>query len=87
MDELEETLEGVVSLYVFLENLGLKKARIFRDAVWGWEILEGARRVSASDARSEVESWNGAAAQGEIAKGRGARGPSHATARLSIDDL
>ena len=57
MDELEEMLEGVVSLYVFLENIGLKKRgeRIFRDAAFGWELLEAARRTKDAARESQEQ--------------------------------
>ena len=43
--ELEASLQGIVSMDTFLKNLGLKANRMFKGAVWGWEILNAARSV------------------------------------------
>lgn len=43
--ELAEALHGVVELATLLERLGLRENRVFRDAVWGWEIIDAARRA------------------------------------------
>ena len=46
LDDLRSMLRGVVELGTFLDRLGLRKERVFRDAIWGSEILravEGAK--------------------------------------------
>ena len=86
MDELEEMLEGVVSLHVFLVNLGLKKDRIFRDAVWGCEILDAAKNRRSSNVCRPNESHP---RRGEPRRGT-VRPPSkaeRATGKLSASDL
>ena len=42
LEQLGRMLEGVVDLQTFLARLGLQNRRVFRDAAWGWEILEAA---------------------------------------------
>jgi hypothetical protein len=43
LEELREQLSGMVELTTFLDRLGLREKRVFRDALWGWEILQAAR--------------------------------------------
>ena len=50
LSELKEMLGGTVALETFLRRLGLTRGRIFRKAVWGFEILDSAR-----EARSRPE--------------------------------
>jgi hypothetical protein len=50
LSELKEMLGDTVAVGTFLRRLGLKRGRIFRKAVWGFEILDAAR-----DARSRPE--------------------------------
>lgn len=45
IEDLREMLHGVVELPTFLERLGLREKRVFRDAVWGSEILEARNRA------------------------------------------
>lgn len=45
--ELRSLLHGTVELDTLLDRLGLRDRRVFRDALWGWEILEAARRAPA----------------------------------------
>ena len=42
-DALRRMLEGIVELDTVLRRLNLRDRRVFRDAVWGWEILDAAR--------------------------------------------
>ena len=44
IEKLERSIEGIVGIDTFLKNLGLKANRMFRGAVWGWEILDGSYR-------------------------------------------
>lgn len=45
LKELESALDGLVSVATFIDRLGLRDHRIFRDAVFGWEILETAKKA------------------------------------------
>lgn len=45
LDELREKLAGIVELPTLLERLGLRDRRVFRDAIFGFEILEAARQA------------------------------------------
>lgn len=42
--ELRKLLHGVVELPTLLDRLGLRE-RVFRGALWGWEIIEAARKA------------------------------------------
>ncbi len=55
LNDLDELLRGHVELSTFLERLGLKKDRVFRDAVWGWEILEASRKAPSYASLSKLE--------------------------------
>ncbi len=44
MPELEGMLADIVGMDTFLDRLGLRERRLFKNAVWGWEILEGSRK-------------------------------------------
>ena len=47
LSEIEEMLEGTVTLDTFLDRLGLRERRVFKSALWGWEVLEAARKAPA----------------------------------------
>ena len=47
LSEVEEMLEGVVTLDTFLDRLGLRERRVFKSALWGWEVLEASRKAPA----------------------------------------
>ena len=47
LSEVEEMLEGVVTLGTFLDRLGLRERRVFKSGLWGWEVLEAARKALA----------------------------------------
>lgn len=53
--ELRERLEGIVSLDTLLDRLGLRDRRNFRDALWGWEVLEASRQAEPFAASSAAE--------------------------------
>mgnify|MGYP001352498752 CR=1 FL=1 len=40
LDELREGLLGIVELPPFVDRLGLRNRRMFRDPLWDWESLE-----------------------------------------------
>ena len=40
LDELREKLDGIVSLPTLLKRLQLRESRVFKGAVFGWEIIE-----------------------------------------------
>lgn len=46
LEELREKLHGIVELPTLLKRLGLKEGRVFRDAIWGWELIEASKRSS-----------------------------------------
>lgn len=46
LKELSKALDGLVSMPTFIDRLGLRDHRIFRDAVFGWEILEIAKKAN-----------------------------------------
>ena len=43
LNQLKHMLHGIIELSTFLDRLGLRRHRLFRDAVWGWEILSAAQ--------------------------------------------
>ena len=45
LDELREMLHGSVGLNTFLDRLGLRNSRVFKGGVWGFEVLEAARKT------------------------------------------
>ena len=45
LNGLREMLHGIVELDTVLDRLGLRDRRVFRDAIWGWEILEASRKA------------------------------------------
>lgn len=58
LGELEDMLKGYVELPTFLQRLDLKQNRVFRDAIWGWEILERARRAPSYTALADQAPFN-----------------------------
>ena len=87
LEDLREQLHGLVELPTLMERLGLREGRIFKGAVWGFEILKAAR-----DAKPYNEVEQASAAVVEMARGaRAARGRRPATrpptGRLSARDL
>ena len=54
LSELEEELRGIVELPTLLDRLGLRQKRIFRNGVFGFEILEAARRAEPFTSASQV---------------------------------
>ena len=46
LDELREKLHGIVELPTLLDRLGVRDNRVFRDAIWGWEILDASRKAA-----------------------------------------
>lgn len=55
LTELEAHLYGLVSIATFLERLGLREHRVFRDAVWGWEIIDAARKAHSFSERGHLQ--------------------------------
>ena len=81
---LRERLKGIVELPTLLDRLELRDRRIFKGAVWGWEILEAARKAPSF---AEV----GRPDASVVAMRPGARGTRSASKapvrRLTADDL
>lgn len=85
LEDLEELLRDHVELPTFLDRLGLKKDRVFRDAIWGFEILEAARKAPSYASLTQSEAVaRGNAAQTVIRNAPGMSGPKY---RLSARDL
>jgi hypothetical protein len=89
LDELRERLAGAIELPTLLERLGLREKRIFRDALFGWEILEASRRagpygevIEAQTART-VRSLTSPAPR----RGRKTQAGSQSVRRLGARDL
>ena len=83
--ELEEQLKGVVELPTLIARLGLKD-RIFRDAVFGFEVLEKAKAAEPFHAAGKSDAAIlpiSPAARG-TGRGRSGGGP---TRRLGAKDL
>lgn len=59
LSELRAMLCGVVELPTLIDRLGLRTGRIFRDAVWGWEILEAAKMAGSFTPHTETKCPNG----------------------------
>ena len=77
LDDLKKSLGGLVGLRTFLHRLGLRDRRVFRDAVWGFELLEAAR-----EARPFAEGARHASSGSRrVRSGRAGGG------RLSVNDL
>jgi hypothetical protein len=82
-NDLEEMLRGVVGVDVFLKRLGLSGKRVFRDAVWGWEILEAARKAPPFTEKAETPDLS------EVLSARTGKKKAGATrvGRLTADDV
>lgn len=80
-------LAGIVSLDVFLGNLQLKRRRVFRDAIWGFEIIESARRVSNTVNYPWAENPPDEPSSFDLSNNGAPSRPSKSIARLSVDDL
>ncbi len=50
LDELAALLPGKMTMATFMDRLGLRDRRVFRDALWGWEVLDAARRAGSFSA-------------------------------------
>jgi len=80
--DLEEMLRGVVALDTFLRRLGLSGKRVFRDAAWGWEILEAARKAPPFTEKAETPDLC------EVLSAKsGRRKVGAGVARLTADDV
>ena len=79
VDGLEVRYGDTVALETFLRRLGLKRGRIFRKAVWGFEILDSAR-----EARSRPEAPVSPVPFPVPPRSRGSRS---ATEPLTLDDV
>lgn len=84
--ELESALDELVSLPTFLDRLGLRDHRVFKDAIWGWEILVASRKAQSFSLRDHP-----AARFSPVINGpRGSRIPRRTdepAGKLSIKDL
>lgn len=64
LDELKDSLTGVMSIRTFLDALDLNGNRVHKSAVWGFEIIAAAKNASSFSERtpapdlSEVLSGN-----------------------------
>lgn len=87
VSELEAQLSDIVHLRTFMDRLGLRSTRLFRDAIWGWEILEAAKKIAQA-----ISERDGAIVPDDIAVLL-SRAPEQSqnveakSTRLSIDDL
>lgn len=57
LEAIERALQGVMGLETFMEGLrlnGTGKGRMFRAAIWGWEVLEAIKRHQAAPAAEAV---------------------------------
>ncbi len=85
LDELAELLPGKMTLATLLDRLGLRDRRVFRDAVFGHEILEAARQAKPfTTANSPPASVVSMTQRGRGGRGRGRAAPVR---RLSARDL
>lgn len=81
LDELREMLDGMVKLDTFIDRLGLRNNRVFRDSVWGFEILEAAK---------QTDSFSQAAGSGEeftVMARRGNSGREHCPDKAPVRKL
>ena len=85
LDEVAAMLEGVVALGTFLDRLGLRERRVFKSALWGWEILDAARRAPPFSQKSPSAGTRTRSAAGSGGGRR--RGEQRPAGRLSADDL
>ena len=79
LSELKDMLGGTVAVGTFLRRLGLTKDRLFRKAVFGFEILDAAR-----EARSRPEAATGPVPLPVPSRQRGSKA---ATEPLTLDDV
>ena len=79
LSELKEMLGDTVAVGTFLRRLGLKRGRIFKRAVWGFEILDAAR-----EARSRPEAAISPVPMPVPPRSRGSRS---ATEPLTLDEV
>ncbi|NQU41823.1 hypothetical protein HQ520_00960 [bacterium] len=86
LKELEERLHGLVELPTFLERLGLRDNRVFKQALWGWEILEAGRKAESFSAKQQasVQAVTPVPARGGRGKGTDAQNPVR---KLGAGDL
>jgi hypothetical protein len=86
LDELRERLAGIVELPTLLDRLGLRDRRIFKGAVWGWEIIEASRKAGPFN---EVSKPDAAVVEMSMRPGvRRAKATSkHPVRRLTARDL
>ena len=59
MKEIEESLQGIISPVTFLNNLGLRNRRVFKEALWGWEIIEAAKQAQPFSLHPDTSKRNG----------------------------
>lgn len=75
LDERKEMLKGYVELPTFLQGPDLRRYRVFRDAVWGWEILGQARRAPAYTSLTDQAPFNHHSTPGTTKSGGGKKDP------------
>lgn len=85
LQDLEEILRDHVEISTFLERLGLKRQRVFRDAIWGWEILEASRQARPYAELSQIHGHAHSSVSGQV--GRRRSQVKGSTRRLSVRDL
>jgi len=88
LDELRERLTGIVELPTLLDRLGLRDRRIFKQAVWGWEVIEAARKAEPFTEAGKVDAAAVVDLMTRHGKGSG-KGKNQASpaGRLSARDL
>lgn len=88
VDELRHALQGTVELPTFLDRLGLRDRRVFKGAVWDWEIIEAARKADPFSETGKAETAAAVVVDLMIRPRRGKAGKAAAPAgRLSAKDL
>lgn len=85
--EIKERLAGLVGLDTFLHRLGLRKGRVFRDAVWGWEIIEASKRAGSFAGRRDAPRPRSATPQCTDIRPAGGSTRRAGDGRLSVDDV
>jgi hypothetical protein len=75
LETLRERLRGIVELPTLLERLGLRDARKFRDAVWGWEILDASRKAGTFNEAARPAAAVVDVGRRPMVKGRGRNNP------------
>lgn len=53
LDEIGKLLDGIVSLPTFMDRLALRDVRVFRDAVFGWEILRASQNAESFSSKEQ----------------------------------